>query len=58
VSEWLKEHDWKSCMLLTGHRGFESLSLHQMHAHVIFEENLVWDARYGVELRVGEVDKK
>jgi hypothetical protein len=29
VSEWSKEHDWKSCMFLTGHRGFESLSLHQ-----------------------------
>ncbi len=29
VSEWLKEHDWKSCMFRKGHRGFESLSLHQ-----------------------------
>lgn len=30
VSEWSKEHDWKSCMSVTGHRGFESLSLHQI----------------------------
>ena len=28
MSEWLKEHDWKSCMFRKGHRGFESLSLH------------------------------
>lgn len=28
VSEWLKEHDWKSCMFRKEHRGFESLSLH------------------------------
>ena len=28
VSEWPKEHDWKSCMSRKGHRGFESLSLH------------------------------
>ena len=28
MSEWLKEHDWKSCMFRKGHRGFESLSLY------------------------------
>lgn len=27
MSEWSKEHDWKSCMSRKGHRGFESLSL-------------------------------
>ena len=27
MSEWPKEHDWKSCMSRKGHRGFESLSL-------------------------------
>ena len=30
MSEWLKEHDWKSCMFRKGHRGFESLSLHHV----------------------------
>jgi hypothetical protein len=30
MAERLKAHDWKSCMLLTGHRGFESLSLHHL----------------------------
>ncbi len=29
MSERPKERDWKSRMPLTGHRGFESLSLHQ-----------------------------
>lgn len=29
MSEWPKEHDWKSCMFRKRHRGFESLSLHQ-----------------------------
>ena len=29
MSEWSKEHDWKSCMSRKGHRGFESLSLRQ-----------------------------
>ncbi len=33
VSEWLKEHDWKSCMSRKGHRGFESLSLHHPPLH-------------------------
>ena len=28
VSEWSKEHDWKSCISVKGYRGFESLSLH------------------------------
>jgi hypothetical protein len=27
VSEWPKEHDWKSCILVKEYRGFESLSL-------------------------------
>lgn len=27
--EWLKRHDWKSCVRLNPYRGFESLSLHQ-----------------------------
>ncbi len=30
MSEWPKEHDWKSCISLTGYRGFESLSLHHI----------------------------
>ncbi len=29
MSERPKEHDWKSCILRKGYRGFESLSLHQ-----------------------------
>lgn len=28
MSEWSKEHDWKSCIPVKGYRGFESLSLH------------------------------
>ncbi len=27
MTEWLKVHAWKACVLLTGYRGFESLSL-------------------------------
>src|SRR5438045_2993355 len=43
VSEWSKEHDWKSCMLRKGHRGFESLSLHQSTPiHLAVDTGYVW----------------
>ena len=29
MAEWLKAHDWKSCISRKGYRGFESLSLRQ-----------------------------
>ena len=54
MSEWPKEHDWKSCIPLTGYRGFESLSLHQffpIRVYRLGKLGLVSHTNYGKVVR-------